>query len=117
MGPGGGAAVSSVPSGDGPGGIPAEYGPYLERYRRRVQDALFYPLSARRQGLSGTVEIEVLLEPSGRVSAAKVLSSSSHAVLDAAAIDAVKRLDAEPFPASLPRRPLRIRLPLAFELR
>ncbi len=115
--PGTGSSVESGATGDGRGGIPPEYGPYLQRFRRRVQESLRYPLTARRQGLSGLVELEVLLEPSGRVSAVRLVSSSAHALLDEAALLAVKGLSAEPFPEALPRRPLRIRLPLVFELR
>jgi protein TonB len=103
-------------SGEGRGGIPPEYGPYLKRFRRRLQESLEYPLAARRQGLSGSVELEILLEPSGRIGAVRVISSSSHTVLDDAALDAVRRLAPEALPAPLPRRPLRIRLPLGFEL-
>jgi periplasmic protein TonB len=114
---GGGAGTSLAAAGEGRDAIPAEYGPYLQGFRRRVQASLEYPLSARRRGLSGTVELEVLLESSGRVSAVRLISSSSHAVLDDAALRAVQGLAAEPFPAPLPRRPLRIRLPLTFELR
>lgn len=114
-----GANASSVApgaSGEGRGGIPPEYGPYLQRFRRRLQESLEYPLAARRQGLSGSVELEILLEPSGRIGAVRVISSSSHALLDDAALQAVRRLAPEPLPAPLPRRPLRIRLPLGFEL-
>jgi periplasmic protein TonB len=114
---GGGAGTSLATAGEGRDAIPAEYGPYLQGFRRRVQESLEYPLSARRRGLSGTVELEVLLESSGRVSAVRLISSSNHAVLDDAALRAVQGLAAEPFPAPLPRRPLRIRLPLTFELR
>lgn len=114
--PGSDAPVALATS-DGRGGIPPEYGPYLERFRRRVQETVHYPLTARRQGVAGTVELEVLLEPTGRIGAARVIASSSHPMLDEAALEAVRRLSAEPIPDALPRRPLRIRLPLAFELR
>jgi protein TonB len=102
--------------GEARGGIPAEYGLYYEAFRRRVQESLRYPLAARRQGLSGRVELEVLVEPSGRIRAVRVISSSSHPVLDDAALQAVRRLPPEPLPDRLPRRPLRIILPLGFEL-
>jgi len=102
--------------GEARGGIPAEYGLYYEAFRRRVQESLRYPLAARRQGLSGRVELEVLVEPSGRIGAVRVISSSSHPVLDDAALQAVRRLPPEPLPDRLPRRPLRIILPLGFEL-
>jgi len=111
-----GWAAALGAAGEGQGGLPPEYGPYLERFRRRLAESMHYPLAARRQGLAGTVEIEVLVDPSGRIAEARVIASSSHAILDEAALDTVKRLPTEPFPDRLPRRPLRIRLPLAFEL-
>jgi protein TonB len=112
----GGSPAAPGSTGDG-GGIPPEYDPYLQRFRHRVEESAGYPLAARREGLFGRVELEVLLDPSGRVSAVRVVRSSSHAVLDDAALDAVRSAEPEPFPAHLPRRPLRVRLPLAFELR
>jgi TonB family protein len=46
-----------------------------------------------------------------------VVVSSSHPLLDEAAVEAVRSLPPLPLPEHLPRRPLRIRLPLVFELR
>ncbi len=118
-GPGAGSEVSAGgarAARDGRGGITPEYGPYLQLFRRRVQESLEYPLVARRRGLSGRVELEVLLEPSGRPSVVRVVSPSAHAVLDEAAVEAVRSLAPEPLPEHLPRRPLRIRLPLSFQL-
>ena len=99
------------------GGVPPEYAPYLARFRQRVEEALVYPLAARRQGRGGRVELDVLLDPSGRVTRVDVVTSSTSAALDEAAVDAVKSLAAVPFPAGLPRRPLLVRLPLVFQLR
>jgi protein TonB len=96
--------------------VPGEYGPYLARFRQRVQEALVYPLAARRQGAQGTVELDVWLEASGRVRDVRVVRSSSNALLDEAALETIRRLGAVPFPESLPRRPLLIRLPLVFQL-
>jgi len=120
--------VASVPSG-GPGsplalatpggsvGAPPEYGPYLRRFRQRVHEALIYPLAARRQGLGGTVELDVWLEATGRVRDVRVVRSSSHRLLDEAAVETIRGLGPIPFPDSLPRRSLLIRIPLVFELR
>jgi protein TonB len=94
----------------------AEYGPYLAAIRWRVQEALRYPLTARRRGLAGTVHLEILIGQDGAVGGAAVAVSSSHAVLDAAALEAVRMLPAQPFPAGLPPRPLRVRLPVTFRL-
>src|SRR5437660_324608 len=52
-----GSALALGTPGPGAGTIPAEYGPYLLRFRQRVQESLVYPLAARRQGLRGSVEL------------------------------------------------------------
>lgn len=113
----GGAPGSPLALGTGGGGIPPEYGPYLQRFRRHVQESLVYPLAARRQSLRGTVELDVSLDPSGRVRDVRVARSSSYGILDDAAVDTLRRLDPLPLPESLPRRSLLIRLPLVFDLR
>ena len=98
-------------SGDG------DYGPYRAALRRRIQEVLRYPSAARRRGLTGTVEIEIRVEPSGAVSDVAVVDSSSHRVLDEAALEAVRSLPPLPFPSWLEPRALRVRLPVVFELR
>jgi protein TonB len=118
--PGGGATGSPLAlAGPGPdrGDPPAEFGPYLARFRQLIQEYVVYPLAARRQGLSGRVELEVLLDATGRVRAVSLVTSSAHALLDEAAIEAVRRVPSVPMPEHLPRRPLRVRLPVIFELR
>ena len=112
-----GPALALGTPGPGAGAIPAEYGPYLQRFRQRVQEALVYPLAARRQGLRGSVELDVWLDPAGRVRDVRVARSSSHGLLDDAALETVRHLGPLPFPESLPRRALLIRLPLVFDLR
>jgi len=120
-GSGGGGPGSSLalatPGTGGAGAPSAEYGPYLRQFRQRVQESLVYPLAARRQGLAGTVELHVWLEATGRVRDVQVARSSSHGVLDDAAVETIRRLGPVPFPESLPRRPLLIRIPLVYELR
>ena len=117
LGVSGGSRLALAFPAEGRGGVPAEYGPYLARFRQRVQDALVYPLAARRRGLSGAVEIEVLIDPGGRIQNVEVSSSSSHALLDEAAVDTVRQMAPVPMPETLPARPLRVKLPLVFELR
>jgi protein TonB len=124
--PSGSGQASAVGSGSrfalaGPGTgrneVPAEFGPYLASFRQRIQELVVYPLAARRRGLAGRVEVEVILEPSGRVRDVTVAASSSHSLLDEAAIEAVRSLKPVPLPENLPRRPLRVRLPVVFDLR
>lgn len=118
--PGSGPLAMLAPAGrggeGGDGGLPSEFGPYLVRLRQRIQEALNYPTTARRRGLAGTVQLDIDLLPSGKVTSVIVRSSSSHAVLDEAAVETVRRLSPDPFPPGLQSRPLRIRLPIVFEL-
>jgi periplasmic protein TonB len=117
-GGGPGASLALVtPGAGGSGAAPPQYGAYLRQFRQRVQESLVYPLAARRQGLGGTVELHVWLEATGRVRDVQVARSSSHRVLDDAAVEAIRRLGPVPFPESLPRRPLLVRIPLVYELR
>jgi protein TonB len=114
---GGGSLLALAGPGAGRGEAAAEFGPYLARFRERIQESVVYPLAARRRGLAGRVEVELLLEPSGRVRDLAVVSSSSHMLLDDAAVEAVRSLPPMPLPEHLPRRPLRVRLPIVFQLR
>lgn len=114
---GGGSLLALAGPGAGRGEVPPEFGPYLARFRERIQESVVYPLAARRRGLAGRVEVELLLEPSGRVRDLAVVSSSSHILLDEAAVEAVRSLVPQPLPEYLPRRPLRVRLPVIFQLR
>ena len=93
------------------------YGPYLAALRRRLQETLEYPAAARRRGLSGTVDLEIALESTGRVSEVLLVRSSSHAMLDDAALQAARNLRQVPFPPEVRPRALRVRLPVVFELR
>ena len=90
-GPGSPLALAT-PGAGGSGGPPAEYGPYLRQFRQRVQESLIYPLAARRQGLAGTVDLHVWLEATGRVRDVQVARSSSHGILDEAAVETIRRL-------------------------
>ena len=105
------------PGRSGRGDVPPEYGAYLARFRERIQESVVYPFAARRRGEAGRVEVELLLEPSGRVRELSVVSSSSYALLDEAAVEAVRSIRPQPLPDHLPRRPLRVRLPVIFQLR
>jgi protein TonB len=96
--------------------VPPEFGPYLARFRQRIQEQVVYPLAARRRGIAGRVEVDVLLEPTGRVRDVTITGSSSHAMLDEAAVEAVRSITPIPLPDGLPKRPLRVRLPIVFDL-
>jgi TonB family protein len=105
--------LAAIGGGDTPG---TEYGPYLAGVRRQIAESLRYPPSARRRRLTGTVQLEIVIAASGAITAAEVVVSSSHALLDAAAVDTVKSLRPQPFPSNLRARTLRVRLPVVFTL-
>jgi len=111
-----GARVALAPTGPLGGEPGSEYGGYLAHVRRLIQESLQYPLAARRRGLKGTVHLEILIKPDGAISAVSVISSSLHQMLDEAALEAVRNLGPQPFPAGLMPRPLRVRLPVVFDL-
>ena len=116
-GPTGGAGDRLAAIGPGSGdGLGTDYGPYKSRLRQRIQDTLRYPLAARRRGLSGTVQLEIAVQPDGSIGTVNVVASSSHDVLDRAAVDAVRALPPMPFPRDVRPAAFTVRLPVVFEL-
>ncbi len=109
----GGTLALAVP-GDGGG---AEYAGYLALLRQRITDSTTYPTAARRRGLTGTVQLEVEIEPTGAIGAVLLAVSSSHRLLDDAALEAVRGLERVPFPAGVRPRRLRVQVPVVFDLR
>ena len=79
------------------------YGPLIYRH-------------ARSRGLQGTVYLEIFIKSDGAIGDVSVTSSSSHPLLDEAALEAVRSLAPQPFPKGLKPRPLRVRLPVVFDL-
>ena len=102
---------------DARSGVGPEYGPYLTVLRQRIQQSVRYPAAARRRGASGTVNVEILILPNGAVADVTLLDSSAHQVLDEAALDTIRSLPRMPLPPHLPARPLRVRVPVVFEIR
>jgi protein TonB len=114
-----GIGVALAPPGPaGLAGEPgAEYGGYLAGIRRRIQESLEYPQAARRRGIKGTVQLEITIKADGAIGGVSVAGSSSHPLLDDAALEAVRSLGRQPFPAGLLPKPLRVRLPVVFDLK
>ena len=111
-----GATVAVAPSGSGGGELGSEYGGYYARVRQRIQESLRYPSAAQRRGLKGTVLLEILIRPDGAIGAVSVTASSSHRLLDEAALETVRSLSPQPFPVNLKPRWLTVRLPVVFDL-
>ena len=112
-----GTALALAVPGGGGGGEAAEYAGYYALLRRRVFESLTYPPVARRRSLSGTVQLELEIQPTGVISRVEVVASSTHRVLDEAALDTVRGVGRVPFPPDVRPRPLRVRLPVVFDLR
>ena len=64
--------------------------------QRKLADHLFYPREAVSRGLQGEVRLLLTLDRQGRVIAARVASSSGHALLDRAATDAAYAIGSIP---------------------
>jgi protein TonB len=111
-----GSTVALAVPGDG-GGAAAEYAGYFALLRQRVHESLRYPGAARRRGLTGTVHVDLEIDHRGVIGHVVLASSSSHSLLDDAAVEAVRGVGRVPFPAGLHPRPLRVRLPVVFDLR
>lgn len=94
-----------------------EYEGYVNSVRRRIQERLVYPWLAVRRGLHGVVELEVELDPAGRLIGVAAVADQGPRLLRDAAIQAVRDATPVPFPPGLTPRALRIRLPVVFELK
>jgi len=73
-------------------------GETAEQVRRHLEAHKFYPVSARRRGITGEVEVGFVLDRLGMAAEITVLASSGHDLLDWAARETVRR--AQPFPAT-----------------
>jgi protein TonB len=71
-------------------------GDWAGKIRARVERRKAYPRAAVAGGLSGTVTLRLRVDADGRMIAVAVAKSSGHALLDAAALEAVRRAGAMP---------------------
>jgi protein TonB len=72
----------------------------------------YYPAEAISRGLEGEVQVLLIIDEAGKVSAARVEQGSGHPLLDEAALRAVRSLQS--LPADAPRQ---VVLPVRFRLR
>jgi len=82
------------------------------QFSKQLEDGRFYPAEAIARGIEGEVVVLMLLDEQGQVSAARVEQGSGQAILDAAALRAVRSLHS--LPADAPRETL---LPVRFRLK
>lgn len=79
--------------------------------KKQRENGLFYPAEAIAQGLEGEVLVFMLLDENGRVAAARIEQGSGQALLDDAAVKAIRALHS--LPADTPRQAV---LPVRFRL-
>ena len=80
--------------------------------KKMDERGLFYPAEAIAQGLEGETLVLLILDESGKVSAARIEQGSGYRILDDAALQAVRSLHS--LPANTPRETL---LPVRFRLK
>jgi len=93
-------------------------GDYLARILALIEKHRYYPRLARLRGYEGRVVLEVSIEASGNLQEVRVLETSGHRILDRAAQRMIR--ESSPFPPPprvLGPFPLRLRIPIRFELR
>jgi protein TonB len=76
-----------------------------------------YPHAARRRGYEGTVMMEVFVDREGKVRDLRLVQSSGHAMLDRAAMRAVKGWRFEPAKQGEEKVDMWVKVPLTFRLK
>jgi len=104
-----GGRTASSGKGKGNGGGPQGVvdGSPVPSARNRHPD---YPEDVRRRGWTGTVHLELDLDETGHVTAARVVRSSGHQVLDQAALKAARTWEFSP--ATMEGRPVPVTVPV-----
>ncbi|EPY01825.1 energy transducer TonB [Magnetospirillum fulvum] len=117
-GPGEGKASAS--EGGAPAGDPNAHGSGGRSDDRQAEplDAPppSYPLSARRRGLEGRVQLRIAIDANGRVETVDVAASSGSETLDDAAVEAVRRWRFRPERRGGETRAATIVVPIRFQL-
>ncbi|MDR2422888.1 MAG: energy transducer TonB [Deltaproteobacteria bacterium] len=106
-------------SGGGTGrGNPDAMSAYKGQISRKLNQFKKYPTAAMTKGLKGVVRVNFRVNAQGRVSRARMVSSSGHAVLDEEAMALLKRCSPfPPIPASLGLTELELNVPINFSVR
>jgi TonB family protein len=86
---------------------------YLAGVRARIQNAVHYPLSLRRRGITGTVQLQIGLGSRGEIKTAEIHETSGHEELDRSALEAVHEV--APFSAP-PEGEIGFTLPVEYRL-
>ncbi len=103
---------TAPPSGNGPD-LAAEIAAWKPKPTARVKPV--YPDEARSAEIEGTVTVEAIIDCSGKVTSAKVLTGLGHG-LDQAAITAIQKTEFEPAPRCVPGFQKAMKINYAFRL-
>lgn len=91
---------------------------YLAELQRAIARHQRYPDDARRRRKTGVVTLAFVLQGDGRIRQVQVQGSAGDSSLDAAALQALKRLDRfKPIPPAIGRQTWAMRVPIRFDLR
>lgn len=93
--------------------------PVIVKATPRYQDnpSPKYPSIARKRGYEGTVILEVLVDEKGKVKKLRILSSSTHNLLDKAAMKSVRRWSFEPATQGSAAVAMWVKVPVSFRLK
>ena len=90
---------------------------YYKHVRGRIAGEVKYPISARDFGFSGSVHIEFIIDPNGKLVWIGLLSPSSYEVLNLAAIQTIRRASPfEVYPDEIPKKNFRFTIPIIYEM-
>jgi protein TonB len=92
-------------------------GGYVRKVARTVARHRYYPRLARRNGLEGVVILKLTIDEDGTLLSVEVEQSSGHGVLDRAAMEALRELEALPRPPrALGWKRKQLRVPVRYNL-
>lgn len=84
--------------------------------RARLAEHFVYPRMAQQQGWQGEVLLAFRVGVDGSISHIEIVNSSGHAILDEAALDAIRRIERIEFTGIVLRRMLELRMPVIYHL-
>jgi protein TonB len=103
-----------------PASPPGEQDPlatYLAEVRAAIDRHKRYPSAARRAGITGSVVLQFVILPDGRVIEPSVAETNGHSAFGAAALDSLRRASPmPPFPEEIARDRLMVRVPISYKL-
>lgn len=88
--------------------------PFLALVRRRVEGNVAYPRKARMMRIEGRSVVQFVVASDGALTDLRIYATSGDALLDNAALSAIRRAQPE---WGAPGRVVRLRFPIEFRLR